>query len=218
MEPVTVADVLLHARDLHPAFNRQATGDAPLLRFLTRYQQEMLARIADIKRDAVQKVYEVSIPTAADWEAGESLPDHILIHKGDVVWEDTDLGKEEFEVVAFSQRQEANRNWGGWIQEGRLRLMHEAADWEGIERIDLFYFPLGEDLTGRTSEFDLPGRPLPLLTAAASYFMALRAPAGAATPIDVGRFGQDKLDAEEKYLDEVTGRRRAVVSRAREVW
>lgn len=214
---VTVADVLLHVRDAHPAFGKRNTPDGPVLRFLTRYQQEILARLAQIKKNAVQSLFELEIPAEADFADGDYLPEHILVHGGDVVFTDTARKKEPLDLVSFAQRLE-DRRWGAFIQGRNIKLLGLFSDWSAVERIDVFYFPYGEDLTGRTSEFDLPGSPLTMLVAAAAHFIGSRPAPEGAPPVDVVELGAEKLKAQEEWFDAVTGRRYATVGTVREVW
>lgn len=215
---VTVADVLLHARDAHPAFNRRATGDGPVLRFLTRYQQDILSRLAQIKKSAVQSTFELEVPAEADFADGDYLPEHILVHGGDVVFTDTNRAKKPLALVTFAQRLE-DRAFGAYVQDRNIKLLGVFSDWADVDHIDVYYFPRGEELTGRTSEFDLPGQPLAMLVAAAVHFLAGRATVTEADPpLDVAGLKHEKYEAEEVWIDQVTGRRYAVVGSVREVW
>lgn len=214
---ITVADVLLHGRDEHPSFDKYWTGDAPVLRHLTRYQQRTLAEISDIKRDAVRSEYEIELPLA--WfEEGETIPAHIHVHGGDVIFKDG-RDPEEIEQVGFKQRNERYRfRWGVYIQATTLKLLGKASDWNEVRRLILYYFPQGSTLTGTDSVFDLPGQALPTLTAQAARFIAKRLPAERIDAASLQLVLQDADDAHERYLDEVTGRRRAVFSKIVEVW
>lgn len=217
MDPVTVADVLLHVRDLHPAFARRQVGDGPVLRFLTRYQQERLARLAQVKKDAVQSTFELEVPAEADFADGDYVPDNHQVHGGDVVFTDTNIPKEPLEIVSFAQRLE-DRRWGAFVHGRSIKLLGLFSDWAGVDHIDIYYFPVGEDLTGRDSEFDLPGQPLTMLVAATGAFLGSRPVPEGSPPVDVVALLAEKQKAEEEWLDQVTGRRYATVGRIREVW
>lgn len=213
---VTVADVLLHGRDAHPAFDRRWTPDGPVLRFLSRYQQEMLSRLAQIKRDAMQTAWDIEIPAEDAWEDGEFVPDRILLHGGTVVFTDTSRPAEELDLLEFSQRFE-DRSWGVYFLGGMLRFSGLHSDWTEVDHVTLYYFPQGDDLTAKTDLFVLPGQSLRLLVPAAAAFLAKRA-VGLGQDVDAAALVAEQRTAEDLWLDEVTNRRRAIVGSTRSVW
>lgn len=208
-----VEQVILNARDEHPAFTRRSTPDAPLLRFLTRLQQRLLSEISHWKKDAVQEVYEVDLPLV-EFDDGEELPAHLLVHGGTVYFNHASRDPEELHVVQFADRLRRYRfRWGAYVQVSTLKLLGREQDWSTVDRLEVFYFPEGPELTARDSEFILPGQPLNCLTAAVADFLASRTEG-----VDVQEYAARAGASEEAYLDQVTGRRRATVSKVREVW
>lgn len=230
----TVGRVVTLARNQHPLFRKQATGDPLVWKFLTEYQRELLARIADLQRDAVRELESIDLPLE-DHDAGvlflqnelESVddenPGYILIHGGDVIFSDAQREKEELNLLLFENRFDRDRfHWPAYIQGYRLHLVGPAVDWSTVIRIDLHYFPAGLTLRGPLQRFELPGHSTSVLAAAAAHYLAVRADAELnpkqGRPVDVDRFESKRVELEEKYLDVVTGRRRARVSTVKEVW
>lgn len=230
----TVGQVVTGARDKHPLFRKQATGDPLVWRFLTEYQQELLGRLADLQRDAVRESETIELPLA-DFDAGvlflqaeeESVdvenPGYLLIHGGDVVFTDSNRPAEELQLLQFANRFDRHRfTWPAYIQGYRLHLVGAAVDWETVASIELHYFPAGATLRGPEQRFSLPGQPLNVLVAAAALFLAERADAELnpkqGRPVDLRMFLGRKAEAEQLYINRVTGRNRARVSTTREVW
>lgn len=209
MATVTVAEVILDVRDIDARFNdRVAALRAPLLRFLDRYQDRMMGRISRWKQDAVRAEATVSLPLG-DFDAGETIAAHRFIHGGRVVFTDTNRKDEELDLVTYRHRLQAGRYaWPAYIEEPTtLKLLGVATDWTPVASIVLDYWPETTPLTGVASTFTLPGDPRDVLVAAAAKFVGERIP-----NLDRGRkleLAQERADAEDLYLDTVTGRHHA---------
>ena len=213
---VTVADVIRNARDMAPVFDERWTTNAVLLRGLSRYQQTLLAKIADWKRDALVTTEEIDFPLI-EHDEGETIPAHILVHGGSVVFTDTNRDPVDLRLVEYRFRNDRHRfQYAAYIQGTKFYPLGKAEDWTGVLRVDLDYFPQGTALTALASTFTLPDDPLDVLTAFAANLMASRAEKDA--PIDRQGFTETLVVAESNYLDQVTGRNRAVVSGTQEVW
>lgn len=216
---VTVEQAIEHARDIHPALDPFLAPDPLLLRFLSRYQQRLLAELADLKRDLLKETYELDL-AAYDFEFGEQLPEYLLVHGGTVVFTNSRRDPEPFELVPYRERLDAwQYRWGGYLNgEGLLLLLGREADWNEVSRIDVHYFPKGALLALPADAFVLPGMPLDVLAEQAAYFLARRLPKDVDPPVDKAWHKAEALSAEEKYIDQVTGRNRAVFSRTQTVW
>lgn len=228
---ITVADVIRSGRDKHPAFGAKWTPDAALRRFLTEYQQQLLALLADLKGDAVAEVETVALPLE-DFSAGADLlfgaapntaevdrPGYLRIHGGDVVFT-TNRRREPLDLVSFGNRLHSSRYvWPAYLQGFTLELLGEASDWSSVARIDLHYFPEGRKLLAEGSVFQLPGQPMAALVAGAAAFLSSRAPAELDdVPRNQGRFDATQGAAAQMYLTQASGRGQATVSGVREVW
>lgn len=220
---ILASAVVNAARDIHPAFDKQSTPDAPALRQLARYQQGLLAAIAETKLDRVRVGQTITLPLVS-FEQGVKLDPYIRVHGATVYTTDSPTVAIDVELVEYPGRLDGQllglrmpeRVWppailGGpaaYIEAGFLKLLGNAQDWTNVEKIVVDLFPVGPDELKPTDELLLPGQPLRACVADLSNFMAVRA--GVKVP--------DGIADRESYLDEVTERRRAKVGQIREVW
>lgn len=211
------------ARDFSPAFDRQSTPDIVALRQGARYQQGLLAAIAETKLDRVHVTQTITLPLVS-FALGVPLTPYIRVHGATAYTTDSPEVAVNVELVEYPERLDVNvpglrmpdRVWpptwlgqpSAYITGGVLKLLGAADDWSTIARIEVDLFPVGPDVVQLADELVLPGQPLRACVADLAAFMGLRA--GVAMP--------DPTGARESYLDEVTERRRAKVGQIREVW
>jgi len=209
------ADVVNVARDEHPAFDRQSTPDIVALRALARYQQELLGRIYNVKPDAVHVAQEVQLPLE-DFAAGIALNDCLQVHGASVYYRSPDYRPEPVMFVDYPHRFIRPGGPAAYRRADRIFLLGTPADWQDVARIVIDLFPRGPDTLGPKDELVLPGQALAPCVAALAVVMARRVePDRRPDLIEL----RDRLsEAEERYLDQVTGRRRAVVSVIQDVW
>lgn len=208
-----VEDVIRAARDRHPAFTIRQTPDSLLYRFIEQLQQRLLAQIADLRRDAIVSLFPIELPIE-DFEAGVELPDHILIHGGDVHYPGS-RPRRDLVIVGFHTRNFYPVQPTAYISGTHLFLLGDPGAWNEISSIDLKYFPRGGQVTGKATELVLPQDPLEVCAAACVSFMASRDTTG---EVDKADFLAQREIAEARYMDRATGRNRATVSRIQEVW
>lgn len=210
---ILASAVLMAARDVHPAFDKQSTPDAPALRHLAQYQQGLLAAIAETKLDRVHVAQSFTMPLV-NFDQGVTLNAYIRVHGATATPIDTQVPPFDVELVEYPLRLD-DRKWADWrwkprayIEAGVMKLLGTAEDWNDIASVTVDLFPVGpDDLTMRTP-LVLPGQPMRICVADLAAFMAVRA--GVSVP--------DPLGARESYLDEVTERRRAKVGVIRDLW
>lgn len=211
------------ARDVHPAFDKQSTPDAPALRRVARYQQGILAAIAETKLDRVRVGQEITFPLVS-FENGVILNPYIRVHGATVYTTDSPSVAVDVDLVEYPERLDGqiigfrmpDRIWppgilGGpaaYITAGVFKPLGAAADWLSVARVVVDLFPVGPDELKPTDALLLPGQPLRACVADLASFMGVRA--GVPVP--------DPTPDRESYLDEVTERRRAKVGQIREVW
>lgn len=211
------------ARDFSPAFDRQSTPDIVALRQGARYQQGLLAAIAETKLDRVHVVQSIPLPLTR-FDQGVELNPYIRVHGATAYTTDAPEIAVDVEIVEYPERLDASvaglrmpdRLWpptwlgqpSAYIAAGFFKLLGTATDWISIARIEVDLFPTGPDDVKLTDALVLPGQPLRACVADLAAFMGLRA--GVAMP--------DPSGARESYLDEVTERRRVKVGTIREVW
>lgn len=212
---ILAADVVNTARDEHPAFDRQSTPDIVALRALARYQQELLGRIYNVKPDAVHVAQEVQIPLE-DFAAGIALNDCLQVHGASVYYRPPDRRQEPVMFVDYPHRFIRPGGPAAYRRADRICLLGTPEEWKDAERIVIDLFPRGPDTLGPKDELVLPGQALAPCVAALAVVMARRVePDRRPDLIEL----RDRLaEAEERYLDQVTGRRRAVVSVIQDVW
>lgn len=211
------------ARDFSPAFDRQSTPDIVALRQGARYQQGLLAAIAETKLDRVHAMQTITLPLTR-FDQGVQLDPYIRVHGATGYTTDSPAIAINIELIEYPERLDASvgglrmpdRLWpptwlgrpSAYVEAGFLKLLGSADDWTTIARIEVDLFPTGPDEVKLAEELMLPGQPLRACVADLAAFMGLRA--GIAMP--------DPTGARESYLDEVTERRRAKVGTIREVW
>ena len=215
---VTVADVIQSLRDAHPEFGPDWLPDAVFVRFLSRYQQRLLGKIAPIKPDALVAVQTVTLPLA-DFAAGAPLEPHLLIHGGTVHFQNANRWPEPLQFVGFDRRLERPfPGYGAYVDGATLHLLGTEEDWNEVARIEIRYFPEPAPLAALTDPLTLPKQPLDVCVAACADFAARRAPLSSVSPAERAQFVAEFQEAEERYIDEVTGRRKVTVGQTREDW
>lgn len=213
---IRAESIITAARDEHPTFGRRgpnATPDGPALRFLARYQQQLLARIADLKPDAVHTAQKVELPLE-DPSAGIALEEHIRVHGAAAHYASC---ADPVRIVEYPLRLERFTRPAAYVQAGRLYLLGSPdAEWARVREVEIDLFPRGPDELAMDTPLLLPGQPQATCVAAVAAFLSRRSTAEPPPP--AAAFAEITRAAEERYLDEVSGRRRAVVSQTREVW
>lgn len=220
---VTVGEIILAGRDESPSFSRESTPDPLLRRFLVRYQQELLERIADLKPDAVHQPVTITLPLdvfgdgawIAELNEDDDLEavDYIRVHGAVAVPTDSSRDNVPITFVSYIQRLDFYNVPAVYHRavSQRLFLNGTAAEWEPYGSIIVDLFPRSAGLADSDAALILPAQPLACCVAAVAELMAKRA--GTA-----GAWHDLKVLAEEAYLDAATERRRAVVTQTREAW
>lgn len=196
------AKVLNQSRDVDPAFDKQSTPDAVALRFLARYQQHLLSKVAHFKRDAVHTAQTVALPLA-NFAAGTAISAHLSVHGVSVSFVDTDRDPVPVRLVEYPLKLgHYHHQPTAYIRARTLFLLGEAADWTDMKTVTIDLFPAGNDAITMTETLLLPGSAQRACVDAVAGFMAGRAKV---------KLNFNPFDSEESYLDEVTERMRAKV-------
>lgn len=212
---ILAADVVNTARDEYPTFDRKSTPDAVALRALARYQQELLGRIFDEKPDAVHLAQEVELPLD-DYAAGIQIEDCLQVHGASVHYRAPGRRPEDVRIVGYPLRHARIAGPAAYRQADRLFLLGTPADWRHAEKVVIDLFPRGPDTLGPKDPLVLPGQAMPPCAAALAVLMARRTDPEHRPPL--AELREQAMEAEELYLNRVTGRRRAIVSVTRDVW
>lgn len=221
----TVREVFTRARDRHPAFDPEGVvgPSGALLRELVRLVRHFAAAIADARPDTRVATFEID-PAAHDYVAGEPYPPVMepplppslrlvggtayMRGSGDERWEDV-------EVVRFPGRERTTAKPYVLDDQGRVTLMGGPAAWSSYDRVVLRYVPVPAEPVNEGSDIDLPGDPTDALAAGLAAFMANRAPAALIDAVQRKEIRDQATVALAAYLDDVTGRNRAVVGVSR---
>lgn len=201
--------VLNQSRDVDPAFDKQSTPDAVALRFLARYQQHLLSKIAHFKRDALHTAQTIALPLA-NFAAGTAINAHLSIHGVSVSFTDANRDPEPVRLVEYPLKLDPYHHHHyptAYIRARTLFLLGEADDWTDMKTVTIDLFPAGNDAITMTEALLLPGSAQRACVDAVAGFMAARAKV---------KLNFNPLDSEDSYLDEVTERRRAKVGTIRE--
>lgn len=224
----SVATIIRGVRDLSPAFDDRYTTNAVLTRALDRYQNRLWGKIRDIKPDAIRKTLQINLSTFQWNTVGgfSALTITTEVTDGTVIFTQSDRPAEPFKLVPYAQRFQPFFRWGGWLanedvpslESSVLYLLGVQADWEGVSSIQFHHFPVVQGpLTGLPSEIGLPVDHDDVMVAYGATVCARRA-RELGLEVDAERIDAEWKEAEELYIDRVTGRRRAKVGVATEVW
>jgi hypothetical protein len=213
----TAQSVLEAARDKHSSFDKQRHPDPILLRFLDRYQRQLLAKAIERNGSFAAATVELALPAAADFAGGIRLGfAYHLIHGGEVGF--LTGGQQEFTLVPYGQRYMAP-GLSGWIHGNRLHLAGAASDWTGVTGITLSYVPTVSRLSNLRSVLQLPRSSEAAMVEAVSAFMAGRGHNDPQLPpINVAGYVSVAALAEQDFLQEIGNRRRSQLKRIREVF
>lgn len=197
---MTVEEVILHARDMHPGFDDKAVPDKVLFRFLERCQDELVEDVVAVYPQALDWcVKRIDLPLL-DFERGAAFPEHLYPMKGQVDYPDR---LQELHLVDWYQLPAPARWPAAAIVNCRLYLGRTEAAWAQAECLNVPYIAVPEPLDDLESEFALPRIARNALVAAAAWFMSTRLP-------EVSSSGLEATKNEEKkrFLKTITSRRR----------
>lgn len=210
---LSVSDLVEAARDQHPAFTKQRHGATILFRFLTGWHRRLVKEVVKRNPEILSSEQLISMPLA-DFDAGEALNAHLLVHGGDV-----DFGNgvtTPLTIVAWARRHDPLPLYAGWILEGTLYLAGVAANWTGVSQLKVRYVPHPTAITASSDTLSLPDDAYEAAVAALAGFMAGRS--RKEEGVDIGYFTATARDEEEAFLDGISLRGRVRTSRIREVY
>lgn len=224
----TVQAVIDQARGLHPAFDRFQSLQKDALDFVGRYSRTLAAEI--VKRNTssfAKETCEVDIPSF-DHDDGKTLADFLYPIGGTAVYTNGDRGP--FHIVPWEQRLFPEDFPSGYMHGKCLHLTQSPLEWSDVETVLFDYIPLPTKPTtltndetatppGTTANVDLPDESETAVVNALGHYFALRAKA---TPggkqINVATYRDERDIEEEKFLQTISHRQTAEVSKVREVW
>jgi hypothetical protein len=214
----TAQDVIEEARDQHPSFDPRRTTDRSLLRQLSRYVRQLTFLTVEKDSSALpQTVTQVLFPLA-DFAAGETIPAYVYAQGGTLTMAGVNDRSEPFNLVPWRNRYMPNMQSAGFIHGGVLYFCGDAADWVGVEKVELHLVVEPTPFTALSDTVPLPdGAKWPCVEHLA-YWMARRQGAYEGMKIDVRQFKQDWKESESEYLVEIAQHSRGEATYVREEW
>lgn len=208
--PVSIRSIISAARDQHPAFDKQRTPDAVLLRFLTNEHRSLVTKARVRNWRAIAATLEVTLPLA-DFAAGITLPAHVYVGEGTA--HSTGFAGPSvpapFTIIDPAMRFALDVPMpAGWVDNGKLFLVGSDIDWTIVAKLDVRYVPAPPTFAADSENITLPDEAEPALVAAAAYFMACRGHNDKnLPPINNAHFLNQAQGAERDFLDGLGNRR-----------
>ena len=171
---MTVQDVLEQAREQRAEWTPETHPNSLLIRYLSRYQRELLGRIMLRNPHAVTATEQIALPLA-DFDAGETLPDFQRVLGGTVYLSGNVTSPTyPLTLVPWSQRLEPALRPAAYLEGFTLHLCGREADWAGYDRVDVSYVPLATQLTAMGDVLTVPDVAESAVVEAVAAFLAVR--------------------------------------------
>ena len=218
----TVADVVLAARDLSPAYTPQRHPDAICWRFLTRYGRTLLGRIAQLRPSALPAtVTTVPLPLGT-FGSGVPVPDDLLLLSVSArpMARRDDSARVPVELLPAGQRLTRSTRLPWAVREGAtVFLSGTAADWTAFDLLELRTVAMPATLANGAATVPLPDDALDVCAQQLGAFLASRVAQQPDGDKVSPRAAQDAADkAEATFLDRLTNQGRAEVITMRRVY
>ncbi len=215
---LVVSDIINSARDEHPSFDERRHPDRVLVRMLSRYQRELVAKALHRNAAVLLQRTSVTLPLA-NFDAGITLPANKFVSGADAILATDTTVRTPIELLDWGRHSDPAPFPSGWIENGVLYLQGQARDWERYGSIVVFYIPEPAELTSPNSTFVLPDSAAPALVANTAAFMVRRGHNDPALPpVDAQFFYLRAAAIEESWLQEISRQRHLQILEVRDVW
>jgi hypothetical protein len=212
---LVAGDVIESARGLHPSFNKLRHPDPLLIRALSRYQRELLARIIRLDSSLAVAFFDQALPLA-DFSAGIAVPPYKYPFGAAAI---SATGKQHhMDLVSW----EASKLYhhAAYLLNGVLFLAGKEHNWTSYATIRFLYVPEPSAVTlslGGTLDA-LPEAAESVVVSYLGLVMASRGGAddGMAKP-NPSEFRVDWTQAEQRFFDEIGRHTQAQTSVVRDV-
>lgn len=216
--PFTAEQVIEEAREQHPSFDPERTPVQACFRQLNRYIRQLAFRTVEKDSSALpETVVEISFPLV-DFDAGETLDAMVYRQGGTLTMAGANDRKEPFNLVPWRNRFMPNMQSAGFIHGGVLYFCGAAADWLGVEKVELHIVPEPTLPTALTDEVPLPEAAFLPCVEHLAWYMARRQGSYEGVRLDVRQFKQDWKETEHEYLVEIAQHSRGEAVYVREEW
>lgn len=215
---LTAKQVIEAARDEHASFDDRRHPDRPLVRMLSRYQKQLLARAMERNVAPFVLVQETALPLA-DFDAGIALPAHKVIQHVDAVSATDPARKRRVEILDWGHHADPVPFPSVFIEAGVLYLRGVANSWNEYGQLRVFYVAEPVVLTAPASTFILPDSAESALISRTAAYMAQRGHADEQLPAaDAAFFATRAAGVEADWLDEIARQRHVQLLQTREVF
>jgi hypothetical protein len=214
---VTAGEVILSARDQHPALTTGRIPPPVLYRELTRYQQRLYARVAGAVPDTLaQTVESIALPLG-------TFPSKVLtvelLQPIDVEAVDASDWSTPVEILAYSDRMARADFPAVAFRESTIYLLGFPDWWVRWVTLKVRYVPQAAAIVADATALSLPTDARDPCVAAMAAFMARRLAADGSpmTAPVVALLGQAAAEAEALFLARIGAFRRPQTFRIRDV-
>ena len=212
----TAGEIITEAREIHPELHEEFNPEPTVLRFLSRYNRELVSKTIRSNPDELAVWETIALPFAT-FDAGEALTPAIVRFEADVkVQGSGDTIRDKLHIVPVGERW-TTRVWpAAYVVADQLYLLRTDGDWTQWTEIRVRHVAIPADITATGTAMTLPDTANDAYIYALADFMAFRL--DAEIPIDRNRIRQDLRSAEQRYLDEVAGRAMSMTAMIGDVW
>lgn len=216
----TVADVIMAARDLNPAFVPTRHPDAVCRRFLTRYAKTLAGKIADVSKSALPATVTTSNMSAFVFASGATVPDALVVldaHLHRAGYPADNLTKVELVPVGDRYARKQRLPYG-WVEGTKLYLAGQASDYAPFDTLQIRTLAMPTVGGVATDTLPFPDDALNVCAAQLGGFLALRHAQGPDTEKWDARpaVGAGEV-AEQAFLERLTLQRKGEVWRIKQV-
>jgi hypothetical protein len=221
MGTLVVGDVLNAARDCSPQFDTRRHPDRVLLRFLSRYQRDLVDRLVRLDPSQLVMTEDYSLPLPS-FDAGIAIPAYHYPFGAEVL--SAHPGAHPVPIPLVNWADHARNRHAVYLLSGVLFLCGKVHDWERFVTLRWIYVPEVADLDtssqGAMTQVltALPDSAEPPLVAFLAMRMAMRGGVDSGqTPADPASLGGDWKFEENRFFDAIGRNTQAVSSVMREV-
>lgn len=216
----TVADVLMAARDMNPAFTPTRHPDAVCRRWLTRYAKTLIGKIAGVRPSALSATVTTVSLSSYVFASGTVVPDAVqvldaYVHRAG--YPADALSKVDL-PPAGDRRARTQRLPAGWLDGAKLFLAGEASDYAVFDNLIIRSVAMPTVGGVASDVLPLPDDALNVCSTQLAGFLALRHAQGPDTEkFDARPFVGSGEVAEAQFLDRLTNQASAEVWRIKRV-
>ena len=216
----TVADVLMAARDMNPAFTPTRHPDAVCRRWITRYVKTLVGKIAEQRPSALSATVTTVTLSTFNFTTGTTVPDAVqvldaYVHRAG--YPADHLVKVDL-PPAGDRRARTQRLPYGWLDGAKLFLAGEASDYALFDQLIIRSVAMPTVGGVASDTLPLPDDALNVCSAQLAGFLALRHAQGPDTEkFDARPFVGSGEVAETQFLSRLMNQAGAEVWRIKRV-